>query len=65
MEKTMEEFFMKFPDTATPCTVIDKMIKKAKHIKKHYKKGEEEEMLKHNEELHNMTEVFHKLWTTK
>lgn len=61
MERTYEKWFAQFPDTATTCTVLDKMIKKAKHAKKHYKDGDEQAMLEHLDELHTMIEAFVKI----
>lgn len=55
-KKTHPEFFDKFPDTATTCTVVDKIIKKMKHAKKHYKRDEEKEFIDHLQESHSMLE---------
>lgn len=65
MEATYAEFFVKHPGSADFCTVLDKLIRKAKHIKKHYKEGEIEEMLEHMDELHTMCETAHKLYKDK
>ena len=59
--ETYEAFFVKHPESATLCTVLDKLIRKAKHAKKHYKEGDMEEMLDHIDELHSMCETVHKL----
>lgn len=56
MEKYHPEFFTRFPDTATTCTVLDKIQKKIRHSKKHYKDGDMALFIQHLQEAHSMIE---------
>lgn len=50
------EFFEKHPESATTCLVIDRIIRKLEHTKKHYKNEEEKEFIAHLQESHTMLE---------
>lgn len=55
-KKYHPDFFMEYPETATTCTVLDKIQKKLRHAKKHYKDGEEKEFIEHLQKAHSMLE---------